>query len=329
MEFENAFREDVADKDHFGFQPWYSSEKPANLHLQTVETISEVQNANFASNIRYHSSREASHSSTPVNRSPHPSHWNQGASAHSSSSLPLHQYPREFSNLELMQRTEELLRAKTSQESQTKAKLPETIIADLNLPQYFLVKYLGRTSCGKVWGSEAVRAPIDEMVHNARQLNSMSELPTLEASVSRHGLTLTHRQSPTRQKHRHASRSPERAHYGLIPSENISYVMHDIKYSKIASCIVLRQSKSSNEQKPRSKTNEMLTECYIFLFQSKDHAHRFALSLAQAFRIEKQHRSTKSNPTERKDQNPREAHRSKHRSDKQKPDIEYSRDSYV
>ena len=152
------------------------------------------------------------------------------------------------------------------------------------------------------------------MVHNARQLSSTNEIPTLEACVNTHGLTLTHRQSsPTRSKH-YPSRnhSPERQQHGLIPLDNISYVMHDIKYSKVASCIVLRQMKTlSNDHK--TTTTETITECYAFLFQSKEHAHRFALALAEAFNVHNQpSRPSRSNYDDKREgRSPQR--RSKHR----------------
>lgn len=180
----------------------------------------------------------------------------------------------------------------------------------LILPQYFLAKYLGRTTCTQLWGSTAVRAPIDDMVHSARQLSSMNEIPTLEACINTRGLTLTHRHSPVRSKQHH---SPDRQQqHGLIPLEYISYVMHDTKYSKIAACIVIRQSKSSATTSESKMNNETVTECYSFLFQSKDHAHRFALSLAEAFNAQKHSsRGMKSNH-EREVRSPQR--RSRHRS---------------
>lgn len=171
--------------------------------------------------------------------------------------------------------------------------------SNISLPQYFLVKYLGRTACRELWGTRAVRTPIDDMVRNARQLPSINELPTLEACVNTRGLTLTHRQSPTHSKQHHHH------HHGLIPLNHISYAMHDLKYSKIASCIVLRQVKSLNNE------IESIPECYTFLFQSKDDAHRFALTFAQAFSDENFSHRTSRDHHDEKGQG-RSRHRSNH-----------------
>lgn len=203
----------------------------------------------------------------------------------------------------------------------------------LILPQYFLVKYLGRTKCSQLWGSAAVRGPIDDMVHNARKLSSLNEMPTLEACVNTRGLTLTHRHSSTYSNRNSNNHSPERHNNGLIPLEYISYVMHDIKYSKISACIVIRQSKTSSSDKKHNHDNTV-TECYAFLFQSKEHAHRFALSLSEAFNSQKySSRGAKQNHDDRKEgRSPQR--RSKHRSHhhekvRDKYDDSYLRDSEV
>ena len=209
----------------------------------------------------------------------------------------------------------------------------------LILPQYFLVKYLGRTACTQLWGSTAVRSPIDDMVHSARQLSSMSEIPTLEACINTRGLTLTHRHSPTRSSSKHQSRnhSPDRQQHGLIPLEYISYVMHDVKYSKVSACIVIRQSKTAAMDS--KTTNDTVTECYGFLFQSKEHAHRFALSLAEAFNAQKRSSrggggAKQNHEDKREGRSPQR--RSKHRSNyhhhersRGKYDDTYLRDSEV
>ncbi|CAF0817843.1 unnamed protein product [Didymodactylos carnosus] len=231
------------------------------------------------------------------------------------------------------------------------------------LPQHFLVKYLGRTPCTSIWGAKAVRGPIDAMIHSAHQLPTMADLPTLEARISTKGLLLTQRLHKTN-NHRHRDRSSKKSNHspqrtghsrafsplrhvfsssatttnkddhrnstderhGLIPLENISYVMHDMKYTKVSACIVLRQ-----------KENETITECYALLFQNREYAQRFALALAEAFNTkavskqqqlestqEKPSRSSRqpvSNAHSRKDVHPR---RSKHRRNE-----DYLRDSEV
>lgn len=233
----------------------------SNIHLQSVQMISEVQNTHF----RYHS-----RPSTPSDTPPH---------LYRSRNLHVH-YADNQENIPNG--------LKTKQDSK------------ISLPQYFLVKYLGRTACRELWGTKAVRTPIDDMVRNARQLPSINELPTLEACVNTRGLTLTHQQS-----------SKQHHHHGLIPLNHISYAMHDLKYSKIASCIVLRQIKSMNNDQKMSV--ESIPECYTFLFQSKDDAHRFALTFAQAFSKE-----NSSNRTSREHHDEKGQGRSRHRSNHQR-----------
>jgi hypothetical protein len=279
------------------------------LHLQSVETISEVRNT-VSPYTRYQASRETSQSSTPTDTSPYQPQYNHRSYLPSPSFYP-HLSPsnlnRDFTNLTLIHSNDnnnnEIPAPFTPDAVRLKIKQQEippnsSSQSKLILPQYFLVKYLGRTPCTELWGAKAVRTPIDDMVRSARQLSSMNEIPTLEACVNTLGLTLTHRHSPTRNKH-YRNHSPERHHHGLIPLDNISYAMHDIKYSKVASCIVLRQVKTpTNEHKNVSET---LTECYTFLFQSRDHAHRFALALAEAFNLQKQPRSSRQNRDEKRE----------------------------
>lgn len=298
-------------QDHFGLQASSIPYTPANFHLQSVKMISEVQNKNSPIYSRYYPSREASHSSTPLNHSPYPFLSNDASNSNDPRS-----FHQEFAHLNLVDATKPVTHVDPNP---LRSRPSDPAAQNLTLPQYFLVKYLGRTPCSQIWGTKAVRAPIDDLVHTARQLPSISELPTLEICVNLNGLTLTHRQSSSPHRNHHRSRSPERPHHGLIPIEYISYAMHDVKYSKIASCIVLRQSKSKNQ------TFETVTECYVFLFQSKDHALRFTYALAKAFTSEKQtNRITKTNHGEKREG------RSKHRHEKSRHDHpNHFRDSHV
>ena len=308
VDFEDAFQDDTTNHDYFGFQPppggssstdypLNDMSQPANFYLQSVETISEVKNTNFSPFIRYQASRESSRPSTPSDTVPYhlrsnprsqPSPQNGGRPPPHTSAL--NGLSKDLTRLNLGQKNDGLDADAVRLKLKEKQPYDDTLLVSsqfkLILPQYFLVKYLGRTICSQLWGEKAVRGPIDEMVHAARKFPSMSEIPTLEATVNPRGLTLTHRQAPTRSSKRpNRSPSPERHQHGLIPLEYISYVMHDMKYSKISTCIVLRQSKSSSNE--AKSNNDMVTECYGFLFQSKEHAHRFALSLAEAFNAQK------------------------------------------
>ncbi len=272
-----------------------------------------MKNTNFSPLIHPHASRENSRPSTPSDTPPHQPRSNPrvnpppiSSENHHSSNSNL---DRDFTNLSLLNSndiddlpapfTPDATRIKITKNKYDNSPVPSSQFK-LILPQYFLVKYLGRTTCAELWGSKAVRTPIDDMVHSARQLSSMSELPTLEACINTRGLTLTHRQSPASNKHPSRNHSLDRQHHGLIPLEYISYVMHDVKYSKISTCIVLRQSKISSSDKKTA--NEPVTECYAFLFQSKEHAHRFALSLAEAFNAQKHStRGAKQNRDEKRE----------------------------
>jgi hypothetical protein len=297
--------------------------------------------------MRYQASRETSQSTTPSDTPPIRLRYNPTpppppprASPHHLLTSPhgAEHLNQKFSNLTLIHSNdnEKIPAPFTPDAIRLKIKQQDTIPnppsqSKLILPQYFLVKYLGRSQCIQLWGAKAVRTPIDDMVRNARQLSSMNEIPTLEACVNIHGLTLTHRQSPTRAKHQYSrNASPERHQHGLIPLDNISYVMHDIKYSKIASCIVLRQLKTlSNDHQTNTET---LTECYAFLFQSKEQAHTFALALSEAFNAQNQPtRPSRSNYDDKREgRSPQRRSRHRYRTRTAgKYDNNHLRDSHV
>ena len=312
-----------------------------------------MKNTNFSPLIRYQVSRDNSRPSTPSDTPPYEPRSNHrhnqalplpssSQNHYASNSNGISNLNKDLNNLNLSYTDDidEMPAPFTPEAIQIKIKGNRYDNSHVSssqfkfiLPQYFLVKYLGRVPCTQLWGAQAVRNPIDDMVHSARQLSSMNEMPTLEACINTRGLTLTHRQSPTRSKHHSRNYSPDRQQYGLIPLDYISYVMHDVKYSKISACIVLRQSKSSSNDK--KLPNDTVTECYGFLFQSKEHAHRFALSLAEAFNAYKHSsRGAKQNHDDKREgRSPRR--RSKHRNghhherSRGKYDDTYLRDSEV
>ncbi|CAF2673380.1 unnamed protein product [Rotaria sp. Silwood2] len=360
VDFEDAFQDEKTNHDYFGLQSHHclpeqnqeNSHQPANFYLQSVETISEVKNTNFSPFIRYQASRESSRPSTPSDTPPYlPRNNNR---TNQIPSLPSSSQNHRLSNSNIIANLNEdfanLNFIHTSDFDDSPAPFtPDAIRIQIKptdsiplmssqfkliLPQYFLVKYLGRTKCSQLWGSSAVRGPIDDMVNNARKLPSVNEIPTLEACINTRGLTLTHRHQSSHRRHHSRSHSPERQQNGLIPLEYISYVMHDIKYSKVSTCIVLRQLKTSSSSSDKKTNHETLTECYAFLFQSKEHAHRFALSLAEAFNSQKSSsRGAKQNDDDKRDgRSPQR--RSKHRSHhhervRGRYDDSYLRDSEV
>ena len=339
VDFEAAFQDQTTDHDDFGFQAsknvQQNSHLLADFYLQSVEIVSEIKNTNFSPSIRYQASRETSHSSTPSDTPSYLQRYNHRSNVPlnpSSLQLPtsnIHRnFNRDFANLTMTPSNDDksLPMSLNSDGVRLKIKERETIAnlstqSKLTLPQYFLVKYLGRIPCAHLYGVQAVRTPIDDMVRKARQLSSLNEIPILEICVNMHGLTLTHRHSPTRNNRDH---SPEHHQQGLIPLEAISYAMHDVKYSKIASCIVLRESKLSS----MNGMNEMLTECYGFLFQSKEHAHRFTHALAEAFNVPKQStRPSKQSHDERREGHSpqcRSRHRNTNHHDKKRSSSKYN-----
>ena len=358
---EDAFQDETTNHDYFGSQsrdppsenPLENSEQSVDFHLSSVEIISEVKSTNLSPLMRYQASRESSRPSTPSDSSSHHRTTNYRPNQRASLSSSSRNYElssensitdlnQGFANLNVTNHsdmddlpapfTPDAIRIKIKHRETDNSSLPSSQFK-LILPQYFLVKYLGRTKCTQIWGSTAVRAPIDEMVNSARQLSSVNEMPTLEACVNMRGLTLTHRYSPAQDKHSN-NHNFEPYQCGLIPLEYISYVMHDTKYSKISACIILRQPKMSSSEKKTSK--ETTTECYAFLFQSKDHAHRFALSLSEAFQSQRNSfkgakQQNQDNKRDGRSPQRRLKHKSSHHHERarNKYDDSYLRDSEV
>jgi hypothetical protein len=58
------------------------------------------------------------------------------------------------------------------------------------LPQHFECKYIGKTRCTGLWGLKHIRDPVDYLVTTSRQLQSLDELPNVEALISEKGLSL-------------------------------------------------------------------------------------------------------------------------------------------
>jgi hypothetical protein len=61
---------------------------------------------------------------------------------------------------------------------------------------------------------------------------------------------------------------------GLLPISNISYAVQDNFYSKVFSCIVVRET---NDKKT-------ISECYSFLCKQNEISRRMALSITLAFK---------------------------------------------
>jgi hypothetical protein len=251
-----------------------AEQQPVDAHLQSIAIISEINDKNYSPRPRYYPLKVISHRSA---RQP-PSVSQCARPLPSNRDEPNRRCPNDFVNFNLVG---ECQRMPPHFTVISPCDLP---LFDFDWPCYFLVKYLGRSACQQMWGAAAVRTPTDNIVHKARQLPSINDLPTLEASIDRYNLRLARRHASSSAR----LLSPSRSERGLIPLRHISYVTHDVKYSKVASCIVLRSTRGPRLE-PTSPTfnDESLVECYAFLFRSREQASRFTLAIGKAFHLER------------------------------------------
>ena len=151
------------------------------------------------------------------------------------------------------------------------SKFRETI-SIINLPQHFECKYLGKIQCNGLWGLKFIRQGVEKFVKRTRRLKSFDELSDFEALISDKGIFLVQKKRmdenlPTNTYHKIIYKS------GLLPLSKISYAAQDPIYTKIFSCIMIREV---NE--------ETISECFSFLCGKSEIAKKMALSLSLAFK---------------------------------------------
>ncbi len=150
-----------------------------------------------------------------------------------------------------------------------------------SLPQAFLCKYIGKTRCSGLWGVRHTRQPIETLINTAKRLKSVDEMPTVEALVSEKGIYVVQKNTAMAAPNNSNNKKPQQQQQdqqrqttqttvaqrtyrsGLIPIGNISYGVQDSKYSKVFSCIVVRE-----------RDAKTTCECYAFLNSKVDGARR-------------------------------------------------------
>lgn len=136
-----------------------------------------------------------------------------------------------------------------------------------SLPQKFITKYLGTKRTDGLWGIEAVRGPLEELVQDLRELPKDGDLPLMILTVTNKGMDL---QMHKANKSKLDSPWTPPCH---IPVEFISYGVQDIKYSRVFTFIEVK------EMSARTR----ITECSAFLCDSVVSARKMALSLSKSF----------------------------------------------
>ncbi|ELU11852.1 hypothetical protein CAPTEDRAFT_27173, partial [Capitella teleta] len=136
------------------------------------------------------------------------------------------------------------------------------------LPQKFVTKFLGTKRCADLWGLEAVRGPLEEMVAELKNKPKGEDLPLVNLTVTDKGLVVkTHKASKTKMD--------EWKDEHHIPLEFVSYGVQDTMHPRIFVYIVVKEL----------SVRQRVTECQAFLCDSVVSARKLALSLSRSFEL--------------------------------------------
>eukprot|EP00090_Calanus_glacialis_P029977 TRINITY_DN4817_c0_g1_i1.p1 TRINITY_DN4817_c0_g1~~TRINITY_DN4817_c0_g1_i1.p1 ORF type:complete len:221 (+),score=67.34 TRINITY_DN4817_c0_g1_i1:77-739(+) len=142
-----------------------------------------------------------------------------------------------------------------------------------NLPQDFLVKYLGKKDARGLWGIKHTRKPVDDMVGLARGLGPGAPLPYLQLSVSHRGVLVTP----------HKNNTCNTMDCGMYPIDTISYGVQDLVYTRVFAMIIVKEASQGREDPSHSRSNPF--QCHAFVCDSRQTARRLTFALAGAFKI--------------------------------------------
>ena len=131
----------------------------------------------------------------------------------------------------------------------------------------------------------------------AKRLPSIDDLPNLEALVSDKGIFLVQKPPTTSTTSAHKqsvikSKANGKAYKsGLLPISHISYAAQDTVYSKVFSCIVIREGTTGGAGGGKGDTvgvgssaAAVYSECYSFLCARNEVAKRMAVAITSAFK---------------------------------------------
>ncbi|KAK2720698.1 uncharacterized protein LOC136036501 [Artemia franciscana] len=141
---------------------------------------------------------------------------------------------------------------------------------DVNLPQSFVVKYLGKREARGLWGIKNTRKPVDEMVNAAKSLKPGQQLPHIQLKVSEEGVVL--------------SDLPQNVNKnftaGLYPIDIVSYGVQDVVYTRVFAMIVVTETAASGAA---LRDGRFPFECHAFVCDSRISAKRLTFALATSF----------------------------------------------
>lgn len=133
----------------------------------------------------------------------------------------------------------------------------------VQLPQIFIVKYLGKRPATRLWGIKHTRKPVDEMVQAAKSIEPGNTLPLLQVQVSVEGLDIT-------ELKQNLNKNFEGGHY---PVDIVSYGVQDVVYTRVFAIIVVRESDTSSS-----------LECHAFVCDRCESAKKLTFALDAAFK---------------------------------------------
>jgi len=140
---------------------------------------------------------------------------------------------------------------------------PNANYLESQLPQVFLVKYMGNRSTKGYGGAKYTTGPVEEIVEAVGQMPKGSDLPLVGLEVSLEGLKI----AP------HKKNKVKSFEGATIPIKFISYGAQDQNYPRIFACIMVR------EMSARTKK----LDCHVYACDSSKNARRLAACLSFAF----------------------------------------------
>ncbi|CAL4103999.1 unnamed protein product [Meganyctiphanes norvegica] len=151
--------------------------------------------------------------------------------------------------------------AKTPQQT-ADAQAPQPVF---QLPQEFVVKYLGKREAGGLWGIKHTRKPVDDMVSQAKEMKPGEQLPYLKMTISDKGVNIS-------EMPQNVNKNFEGGFYSI---DVISYGVQDLVYTRVFAMILVSEDASFKNYHPFL--------CHAFVCDSRHNARRLTFSLAQAF----------------------------------------------
>ncbi|CAG0897385.1 unnamed protein product [Darwinula stevensoni] len=138
--------------------------------------------------------------------------------------------------------------------------------SEVPLPCKFTVKALGWRDAMGLWGIKHTRAPVDELVANAKKLKQGDSLPFVQLEVRSDGVHVS-AQSKSRLVRDHLD--------GFTPINLISYGVQDVSFTRVFAMIVVQEGNLKEVHPFR---------CHAFVCDSRESARRLTFAVATAFR---------------------------------------------